>query len=137
MDSSAAHCESHLINRALRIGAQYVAKPCGRDEIFVVVRHALRQPPLEARLESAMDAEAEAHDLTPRERELFALKLQHFSHGDIATEWDRKLSTIESTSRSLVAKTNAGSIQALVNKVWRIARWPFVSQVACPSRPRG
>lgn len=110
-----------LNHRALRIDALYVLKPYGPAQIAVLVARALSVPALDERLRRAMDTAGADHALARRERQLLELKLQHYSHAQVMHRWDVHLCTVDSIARSLVAKTNAGSMPALANRIWRVA----------------
>ena len=116
------HLERDYLNRAQALGAEYVCKPAGRDNLIPFVKRAvIENQDAEALVASYVHEYAERMHLSPRETQLLSLSVRGLSRGAAAQELGTAENTVKAQTRTLLRKTGARTYAALGNKLLREA----------------
>jgi len=112
--------ERHLANDAHASGAHFVFKPVRLADVEAFMDRVYGAQPT-ARVAAALEKYAADANLSVREREIVQLAIDGVARGELSAHLDRSGSTVKTQIRSLLNKTGAADLPAVVREVLEAA----------------
>jgi len=113
--------DSGVVNRAARLGAVFICKPCGAEELTPFVRQSLIRDVGSPQVGPILMRISETYSLSPRESQILASVLAGVARERFLTDQDMSPNTYKTHVKSLLRKTNFLNLSALTAFILRQA----------------
>jgi DNA-binding NarL/FixJ family response regulator len=113
--------DSETVNRAARLGAIFICKPCGPEELSPFLRQSLIREVGSTQVGVILMRIAERFSLSPRESQILASVLGGLSREQFLSDQDMSPNTYKTHVKSLLRKTDFLNLSALTAFILRQA----------------
>ena len=113
--------ETAMVNRAARLGALFICKPCGAEELAPFVRQSLIREIGSPQVGPILMRISETYSLSPRESQILASVLAGVARDRFLVDQDMSPNTYKTHVKSLLRKTNFLNLSALTAFILRQA----------------